>query len=180
MSNDQQNPEQNSERFLELFVLHQEDLKRYIISIHPHRNEIDDLLQNTALALMRKFDSYDPTLPFLNWAFRFAYYEVLKHREKFAKRMQLCRSTLELLAEESQEDKSFAQARKRALERCLETIKPEWKLLLELRYEKKMKIVDIAKELGQPIKKCYKTFETMRNQLNKCSMQRLTEEGWAN
>lgn len=179
MNSDQHNSEQNSERFLELFVLHQEDLKRYIISIHPHRNEIDDLLQNTALALMRKFDAYDPNLPFLNWAFRFAYYEVLKHREKFAKRMQLCKATLELLAEESQEDKSFSQARKRALDRCLENIKPEWKALLELRYEKGMKVVDIANELGQPIKKCYKSFEAMRNQLTKCSRQRLNEEGWA-
>ena len=169
---------ENSERFLELFVLYQDDLKRYIISIHPHRNETDDLLQNTALALMKKFDSYDSSLPFLNWAFRFAYFEVLKFREKYAKRMQFCKATLELLAEESVEDKSFAHARTNALERCIEKIKPEWQVLLEMRYGDGMKIKDIAEKLNMPIKKCYKQFEMIRHKLSQCGQLRLNEEGW--
>jgi len=148
------------------------------MSIHPHRNEIEDIQQNTAMALMKKFDQYDATLPFLNWAFRFAHYEVLKHREKFAKRMQLCRATLEMLAEESQADRSLNQARSRALHRCIELIKPEWQRLLSMRYEQKLKIKDIARELGQPVKACYKHFEMIRLKLSECSNQRLKEEGW--
>ena len=41
--------------------------------------------------------------------------------------MQLCRATLELSVEKPQDDKSFFQARKRALEQFIENIKSDLK-----------------------------------------------------
>jgi RNA polymerase sigma-70 factor (ECF subfamily) len=61
---------------------HQEDLFRYIYSLLPHQEDARDALQETSVALYRKFADYDPDKPFLAWAYGFAYLEVLKQRER--------------------------------------------------------------------------------------------------
>ena len=46
-----------------------------------HPAEAEDLLQETAKVLWKKFGDYDPKLPFLPWAKAFARYEVLNYVE---------------------------------------------------------------------------------------------------
>ena len=70
--------ENRTELLVRLLSRHQEDLFRYIFALLPHEEDARDVLQETSVALFRKFEDYDPAKPFLAWAFRFAYLEVLK------------------------------------------------------------------------------------------------------
>ncbi len=72
----------SAELLVRLLSRHQEDLFRYIFALLPHEEDARDVLQETSVALCRKFSEYDPGRPFLAWAFRFAHLEVLKHRER--------------------------------------------------------------------------------------------------
>src|SRR6478609_9849007 len=71
-----------SELLVRLLISHQDDLFRYIFCLLPNREDAQDVLQETSVAIYRKFAAYDEQKPFLAWAFGFAYLEVLKHRER--------------------------------------------------------------------------------------------------
>ena len=77
------------EKFIKLFSQSQPDIRRYIYSLCQNMSDMEDILQETSLSLWRKFDQYDHKQPFLNWAFRFAYFEVMKYREKKKKQYSL-------------------------------------------------------------------------------------------
>ena len=71
-----------TELLVRLLTGHQEELFRYIFGLLPHEEDAKDVLQETSVSLYRKSAEYDPDKPFLAWAYRFAYLEVLKQRER--------------------------------------------------------------------------------------------------
>src|SRR5262249_31657937 len=77
-----ENDSDRSELLVRLLIRHQDDLFRYIYCLLPNREDAKDILQETSVAIYRKFASYDEQKPFLAWAFGFAHLEVLKHRER--------------------------------------------------------------------------------------------------
>src|SRR5256885_9759996 len=89
----------SAELLVRLLIRHQAELFRYIFSLVPHQEDARDALQETCVALYRKFADYDPAKPFLAWAYGFAYLEVLKQRERTCRGGRHLREDLvELLA----------------------------------------------------------------------------------
>src|ERR1035438_7427681 len=60
------------QRFLALFLRSEREIFRYVTALVPNLVEAEEIVQQTALALWEKFDSYDPSRPFTPWACRFA------------------------------------------------------------------------------------------------------------
>src|SRR3974390_281119 len=73
------------QRFLSLFLRSEREVFRYVAALVPNLTEAEDIVQQTALSLWEKFDSYDPTQPFTPWACRFALYEALHWIERHQK-----------------------------------------------------------------------------------------------
>ncbi len=48
-------------RFIQLFTSHEKQIYRYILSLMPHSQDAQDVLQETAIALYNKIEDYDPT-----------------------------------------------------------------------------------------------------------------------
>src|SRR5690349_650831 len=91
----------DTELLVRLLMRHQDDLFRYIYSLLPHQEDARDALQETSVALYRKFADYDPAKPFVAWAYGFAYLEVLKQRERSQRGNRHMREDIvELLARE--------------------------------------------------------------------------------
>src|SRR5438270_8464644 len=90
-----------TELLVRLLSRHQEDLFRYIFALLPHEEDARDVLQETSVALFRKFADYDPAKPFLAWAYGFAFLEILKQRERNQRGTRLFKQELvERLARE--------------------------------------------------------------------------------
>ena len=53
-----------------MFLASEKELFRYISALVPCVTDAQDLVQQTALALWRKFEAYDPRQPFTPWACR--------------------------------------------------------------------------------------------------------------
>src|SRR5207244_1385774 len=101
-----------TELLVRLLSKHQEELFRYIFSLLPHEEDAKDVLQETCVALYRKFAEYDSSKPFLAWAYRFAYLEVLKQRERSQRNTRLLSADLiERLAREREHHEPILQAR---------------------------------------------------------------------
>ena len=73
-----------SEEFAVLWTKAQPAVSSYVSAMVPHFHQAEDVLEQVVVTLVRKFDSYDRTRPFANWAIGITKNEVLKHRRKQA------------------------------------------------------------------------------------------------
>ncbi len=166
---------ERTELLVRLLSRHQEDLFRYIFSLLPHEEDARDVLQETSVALYRKFADYDPSKPFLAWAFRFAYLEVLKQRERNQRGSRLLRLELiERLAREREEQEPVLQERLQALEQCLEALPREDRELIRQRYEARARTEELVRHLGASRRTLFRQLDRIRRSLYDCISRRVT------
>ena len=60
------------QRFLSLFLRSEQEVFRCVAALVPNVTDAEDIVQQAAMALWEKFDTYDPARPFTPWACRFA------------------------------------------------------------------------------------------------------------
>ena len=167
-------PGEDPERFVRLFVEAQREILRYILALVPDIDDAQELLQETAVDLWRKFDRYDPAFPFASWACRFAFRRVLKYREQRARRVKcLSIESLNQIAVERVVKDGIAEERRRALEACLQQLCEADRLVVEHRYSQQMPVAQIAGITGRNPPALYKALERIRRQLFECVNRRL-------
>jgi RNA polymerase sigma-70 factor, ECF subfamily len=167
-------PREDPERFGRLFVETQREILRYIRALVPDIDDAHEILQETAVDLWRKFDRYDPAFAFAPWACGFAFRRVLKHREQQARRARyLSIESLDLIAAERSEQDGILDDRRRALERCLQQLRDDDRLVVEHRYSQQMSVAKIAGTTGRNTSALYKALERIRRQLFECVNRRL-------
>ena len=165
-------PEASTDRLLTLVSVSQDDLFRYIYSLVPNREDARDILQETVLAVARKFDNYDSSRPFLTWACKFAYYEVLRHRERNSGRLRyFSTEVLELLASDRDSQAHLLQARLAALDHCLKKLPPPDRSLLQQRYELKSSLDELADQIKQSRRTVVRNLKRIRGWLYDCVEQ---------
>jgi RNA polymerase sigma-70 factor, ECF subfamily len=124
-----------TEAFATLYARHHVDLLRFVLTLVADRAQADDIVQETARVLWQKAAAYDPTRPFLPWARKFAYFEVLKFRRREGlKRRFFSDALVETLAEERASADEFLEARRQALNDCLAKLDGRDRQLLSDRY----------------------------------------------
>lgn len=75
-------PSSDEHDFGRLFVQHQSRIYGFIRSLVVHRADAEDLLQETASVLWRKFDEFRPGSNFLAWALQVARFQVMYFRQR--------------------------------------------------------------------------------------------------
>jgi len=165
---------ERAELLVRLLVRHQQDLFRYIFSLLPHQEDARDALQETSVALYRKFADYDPAKPFLAWAYGFAYLEVLKARERSCRNGRHLREDLfELLAREREKHEAELHSRLQALETCLRDLPPDDRELIHQRYTVDCPIDDLVERLGTSRRTLFRNLDRIRRTLFECINRRL-------
>ena len=154
---------EDPERFGRLFVETQREILRYILALVRDIDDADEILQDTAVDLWRKFDQYDATYPFAAWARRFAFHRVLKHREQCVRRVKcLSIESLTQIAAEQEEVDGIPEERRLALEACLQQLCEADRLVVEQRYSRQMPVAQIARITGRNPSALYKALERIR------------------
>mgnify|MGYP001458103238 FL=1 len=72
-------------QFVKLWTRHQAEVERYVFMMVPRAADAAEVLQEVSVQLWEKWDKYDTSRPFVPWAIRFAYLEVLKWRQRQAR-----------------------------------------------------------------------------------------------
>ena len=73
------------DRFMRLFVEHQPRVYGYIRSLLFQKADADDVMQETAALLWKKFDEYEAGTHFDRWAMRVAFHQTRYFRQKKAR-----------------------------------------------------------------------------------------------
>ena len=155
------------------------DLLRYVLTLLPDRHRAEDVVQETARMLWRKFDEYDPERPFWPWARQFAHFEVLKARRRMALQ-QRCFSDelIEQLAEERVAAEESLAAQREALAGCVERLEATERELVASRYSRETSLQQLAVVSGRSRNALYLTLHRIRQRLVECVNRALKLEGW--
>ena len=156
------------------------DLLRYILTLLPYRDQAEDVLQETAQVIWKKFDQYDQARPFLPWAKKFAYYEVLRHRKKQAVKFKYFSDELvETMAEERDEQDELLEAGREALTGCMSKLDETSSDLLIDRFSKGISLKVLAEQQGRSANSLYLVMHRIRQKLIECVNATLESQGWA-
>ena len=166
--------EADQEAFVRLYAAHEKSLRRYVRTLLFQADAVDEVMQETAVALWRKFSEYDASRGFLSWAFQFAYYEVLKHRrQRQSLRRHFSDAAVEALAAEQSPTSAAPNDRQLAVARCLASLRESDRRTLLLRYEPNQTVRHMAEGLGQSVEQVYRALERIRRALVSCVERRL-------
>jgi RNA polymerase sigma-70 factor (ECF subfamily) len=166
-----------SRRFVMLFARHERDLYRYVLTLLPSPADAEDVVQEAAASLWQNFECFDPARPFLPWACRFAYHQVLnfRRRQKTHRRL-FSDAVVEALAVEWPAHADGADARREALDGCLGKLPAGDRDLVRLRYASEDDVALLAERTGQTANALYKALQRIRKSLMDCVTRTLAQE----
>ncbi|NLE38782.1 MAG: sigma-70 family RNA polymerase sigma factor [Pirellulaceae bacterium] len=166
------------EEFISLFMRHQARLARYVLVLLPHASDAEDVVQETAITLWRRFDEYKPGTNFHAWACRTAYLKILEHRRRCDSRQAILDpDVLENLAVDFSVQNECLDAQLGALRDCLGKLRHGDRELVERRYMKGERGDQIAMDLGRPANSVYQSLGRIRRTLLECVNRALAVAG---
>ena len=116
--------------------------------LRGNRADTEDVLQKTALAVVKKFDQYDRERPFLAWALGVARFEVLGHRRFHARnRLVLDDALIQRVADAVEQDAGHLADSREALRVCLQSVTGRAREAIDLRYSAGLGAPVIAERL---------------------------------
>src|SRR5262245_27621334 len=163
--------------FLPLFLEHQVSLRAFIGSLVRDRHARDDVFQEVALVLWNELERYDRARSFGAWARGIAAKKVMQRWNKDQRQpAPFAPEAIQALLDaydraESAEPPEATEAE--ALERCLEQLPERSRRLLALRYERSLKLGEIAVQLRTTLDAVHKALSRIRARLQECVRQRL-------
>ena len=171
----------DEQEFMRLFHGVERSLYRYLLVLVASEADASDILQETAIALWKKFDEYDPQKPFDVWARTFAYMEASKFRlyrqREGKKRSVFVDEVVEQFSHEFEQHEGVLELRLSALEQCVEKLSEEDRELIRTRYSKNKSLRTMADEHGVNEDRLYRRLGKIRATLEACIQRTIAAEG---
>ena len=173
MTMDHQN---DHERFTHLLLEAEPVMLRSILVVVPNRTDARDILQETAVALWRQFDSYDPKRPFVNWAMGFARIETRRFLARAQRRAQLSEKAMAALEREMDGESGFAVEVERHLATCMQKLGAKQRALILGYYHENRSVEWLAEQGGRTVEAVYKAIQRTRLDLQTCIQRQIRKE----
>jgi RNA polymerase sigma-70 factor (ECF subfamily) len=165
--------------FATLWAESYDRVRTYVRIFVPSLHDSEDVIQETALAIAKDFDKYDPQRPFLEWAIGIARNRVHQHFRRRGRDKQMVFDLDTILAIE----KGFLATESRfddyrdALDDCLKRLPARSRRLIHARYLTGMNGNEIANQVGLTIQSVYTRLSQIRLGLRDCIQRRLRLHG---
>ena len=164
------------ERFTRLLLESEPVMLRSILVLVPNRADAREIVQETAVALWRQFDSYDSKRPFLNWAMGFARIETRRFLARQQRRAQLSEQAMEVLQQEMQGSDEFDSALEVHLATCLGKLNEKARRLVQGYYHEGHSPESLSQREDRSIEAIYKTIQRARRELQACIERQVKSE----
>lgn len=175
MAEDKQNGV-DRESFITLYAHYQLDLHRYLVSILKNQADAQDVLQEVAVVLWKKFADYKNDTSFKAWACRIALFEAMNYRRKKNNRQRiLSEKVMHELTEVYIDKDSLLNERREHLQSCMTKLPEEDTDLIKKRYASSVNLGDIAASVGITANTLYKRLQRIRKQLHDCISSSMQE-----
>lgn len=152
-----------------LWTLAQPAVSAFIGSLVRDFAARDDILQETAVAVLESFDRYDEERPFVGWALGIARNQVRQYlRRETRDRRVFSEATEEALSIAFASSPKEAERPLDRLRECLEHLEGRAKTFCELRYVRDLKPAAIASLTGTTANGVAKALQRIRDELRDC------------
>lgn len=166
------------ECYLRQWTSAQPSVTNYVRAVVRDRMAAEDVLQEVALVLFRKFAEYDEHRPFLGWALGVARFQVMGLQRDAARgKVVFDDEVLDRFTEAWTELSSEASERSVAMEYCVERLAGHAQRLVRLRYFEDFNAEQIAEQLGGTGASIRMTLQRIREQLRACIEHQTRVEG---
>lgn len=166
---------ENHERFMRLFLRHEPEILRSVLAIVPQLADARDIVQETAVALWKRFDAYDPARPFAAWACGHARIETLRFLRRSQQRTQLSAQAALALMRSEHARAADAEQPEQHLAECLGALPPEHRRLVTDYYFEDKSVDALAGEHRRTSEAIYKLLQRIRQALLKCLQRKMAE-----
>lgn len=124
-------------------------LTAFLIASTPQFSDAEDLLQEVAVEVARRFDDYDPSRPFLPWAIWVAKIQIANfYRARQRSPVKFVGESIDALGEACDRIQVTLSEEKWALEKCLTSLTGRSRTLLQLRYFDDLSPQEIGSRTG--------------------------------
>ena len=175
--------ESSYSQFVALLARHDMSIRRFVRSLLPTAEGVDDVVQDTALECWRKFSEFQPADPdnaseeFVRWACVIARFKALSwQRDRSRDRLVFRDSVVTQLAATALENLDRRDAERQAMESCLQRMDEDQRRLVLSVHLPGESIARIAAETGQKARRLYSRVNTLRKLLLSCVEQRIAED----
>jgi RNA polymerase sigma-70 factor (ECF subfamily) len=169
--------DERSNMLVRLLTQHHQALLRYVYALIGNAEDANDVLQETSVALFQKLDQFDDSRPFLPWAYRFAYFEVLKWRENSANQpLALDNDVVELISKDRERGDVLLRRRADLLPECFRLLPSRDLMAIRARYYEKMNADLLCQKLGLSRRTLFRELERIRKSLMNCIESKLRTE----
>ncbi len=169
--------------YVALLARHDQSIRRFVRSLLPTRDGVDDVMQETALECWKKFDDFSPSDPqsavdeFIRWACVIARYKALSwQRDKGRDRLVFREGVIDQLAQTAMTNLDRQDAERAAIEQCLGKMQDDHRRLVLSVHSPGESVALIAAETGQKARRLYNRVNVLRKHLLECVQQRLIGE----
>ena len=172
-------PNPDGAAFAKLLLTYERQMRSLARAMVPGCRDVDEIIQDTSVAMLKKFSSYDSERPFSPWALAFTRMQVmafLERRKRFSAR--LSNETLEQIADQSAtnaiKQSGNESDRLVALDECVAKLTSKETHLLRRRYYEGMTVSEISDggEFRASREALYKTYARLVRRLLDCVRMR--------
>lgn len=160
---------ENYEQFVRLFTSCEGGVRAVLRSLVPSLDDLDEVMQETSLAAIRKFQEFEPGTNFFAWMVTIGRFEALRwRRARAAGRMLFNDRLCDLLADEAMAEANQREVQRQALATCLGKLRPRQRELLLAAYQSGLKLREVASRVGMSADAFYKMLQRIRIVLVEC------------
>lgn len=164
-----------SAEFVTLWTAHVRRVYAYIYTLVPDWTDAEDILQETSVFLLKRFDDFKPGTSFPAWACKVAH---LKSLEFLSRRKTVTAGDeefLEMVANLASHAADAWERRLDALTDCLTRLPAKDRTLIELRYRGSHSIPQVAEQVNRTSSAVYKALSRIHERLLTCIRRKLAE-----
>jgi len=166
------------EQFMALFVRHEPGIHSFLTSLLASLDDAEVVMQETSMAMWRKFEQFEPETNFRNWAFQIARFEAMNFRRKRKRDPHFFSDDLvQLLADDAAERAARLEEESRVLAHCVAKLSSRDRGVLSGCYREATTIKAYATSVGRTPNAVRKHLAKIRTALSRCVRQTLGLEG---
>jgi RNA polymerase sigma-70 factor, ECF subfamily len=166
--------ELRQEQFLRLYLQHQLQIEAYVRSLMPNQADAEEILQDVAAVIWRKFEDFQSGTRFDHWACSVAHNHMLYFfRRKNREAMVFGDYVQTMISKEVIQQNDLWPERKEALEKCLKQLPGPDRELLQRRYAASATNRSVAKETGRSETSISRALNRIYTMLLDCIQRRI-------
>lgn len=167
-------PPDPAEEFVFLLARHERLLGAYVMTMVPHPQDADDILQEAKVVMWRNFAKFELGTNFGAWARKVAFHQVLAYRKrKHRDRLDFSEEFLRTVADEAEASAERLEQRERLLHDCVAKLPADHRDALHLRYHEGLSLEDLAARLDRTVGALYRLLSRVRHVLHECVSKNL-------